>query len=94
MGMVLFGSKLRQLEKDGGACKCGDPMMQYFPEDKECRTPECHGGMVWRGDAVKGCACPTDNVWNDEDSTCQWVDCAAINPSFVFNERRKWGENK
>jgi hypothetical protein len=50
--------------------------------------------MVWRGDAVKGCACPTDNVWNDEDSTCQWVDCAAINPSFVFNERRKWGENK
>ncbi len=44
--------------------------MIYHEEDKECRMEECHDGKVWRDDTLKGCACPTNNVWDPEGNTC------------------------
>jgi hypothetical protein len=51
-------------------CRCHDPAMQYFEEDKECRAPECGdatSGLVWRNDVLKGCACPSGMMWNDDN---------------------------
>jgi hypothetical protein len=47
---------------------------------------ECHldGGKVWRDDTLKGCACPTGEVWDPENNNCHFVDCASINTMFAY----------
>jgi hypothetical protein len=58
------GTTWTGMTADGGGwmnCTChGGLHLQYFPDDKECREPECHDGMVWRVDHLMGCACPVN----------------------------------